>query len=212
MGNSAHNSETMKILFIEGHPHVRKPLEHILLSRGHDVTAVDSGEEGLRAIANARYDAVVCNHQLPGISGIDFFSRSQRILSGATTILTAAFAGDYLANNALAMGISVFIEMPFKIDHLLACVEGRYPDIHVGSLGCHLYITSGGQMMAICPTRCNDRTVAAIGQDAPPPKTINLPGRRWKLYLNPGTTPGPSLHNNGSGPLQKLKRNRQHTE
>lgn len=184
MYNSKQNPAVHQVLLIEGYHQIRSPLKQVLAARGHYVTAVESAELGLKAIDNRDFDTVICNHQLPGISGMDFFSLSSIDLDRTTTILTATYADDYLVDDALAAGIKVYMEMPYKIDNLLACVEGRYREIYAGSLGRHLYVTSGGQIMAI--------SSASLGEDPtvdvpmpPMQKPIHLPGRKWKLYLNP---------------------------
>ena len=200
MHTGKQNSAATQVLLIEGHRHIRSPLEKVLIARGHRVTAVESGELGLDAIDNRYYDAVICNHQLPGISGMDFFSRSSIILNDTTTILTASYADNYLVNDAMAAGINVYLEMPFKIDNLLACVEGRYQEIYAGHLGSHLYITSGERIMAISPPSFNDKSAVNASKEPLMQKQINLPGRRWKLYLNPGATNSPSQESDNNNP------------
>jgi two-component system, chemotaxis family, chemotaxis protein CheY len=145
----------IQVLLIEANYHIRRPLEQILLARGHQCTAAESGQQGLSAVRNHYYDVVICNQQLPDISGMEFFRRSCVCQTGTTTILTATFADDDLVNKALADRIMVFLEMPYKVNDLLACTEGRFSDIHAGSLGRNLYITSGGQIMMISPAGLN---------------------------------------------------------
>jgi DNA-binding response OmpR family regulator len=153
-------ADRLKVLLIEANYQIRKPLEQILLARGHQCATAESGEQGLRAVADHYYDVVICNQQLPDVSGMEFFKRSCRYQSGTTTILTASFAGDDLINKAMAARIRVFLEMPYKINDLLACIEGRFSDIHAGSLGRHLYITSAGQIMMISPAGLNKNQAA----------------------------------------------------
>lgn len=209
MRNGIQPTETMNVLLIEGHPDVRTPMEYVLLSRGHRVTAADSGEKALKVLEGGGFDAVICNYHLPGMSGIDFFYKSRRILTRMTTILTAAYADDYMANNALALGVSVVMEMPFKMDNLMACIEGRIPDLSTGALGRHLYVTNGGQMMAISPTGNFEESTPPRPSRAPRLRAINLPGRRWKLYLNPDA---PRRCSNGAGSKQSKDRNRSRLE
>ncbi len=207
MRNATQQPEARKVLLIEGHPHVRTPLEHLLISRGHKITAVGSGEDGLKAITNGSYDTVVCNYHLPGMSGLDFFTVSHHILSDRTTIMTAALADDCMANDALELGITVFIEMPFKIENLLACIEGRTPELCAGSQGRHLYVTSGGQMIAISPNGFDESTAPTRPSTSPFPKALNLSGRRWKLYLNPDASKGTS-NTTGNAPPKNRNRSR----
>jgi two-component system chemotaxis response regulator CheY len=151
MVDGKQNTNKIQVLLIESNYHIRRPLEQILLARGYQCTAAESGQQGLSAVANHYYDVVICNQQLPDVSGMEFFRRSCKYQTGTTTILTATFADDDLVNNALAAKIMVFLEMPYKINDLMACIEGRFSDIHAGSLGRHLYITSAGQIMMISP-------------------------------------------------------------
>jgi DNA-binding response OmpR family regulator len=160
MVDGKQNANKIHVLLIEANHHIRKPLEQIILARGHQCTAAESGRQGLSAVANHYYDVVICNQQLPDVSGMEFFRRSCKYQTGTTTILTATFADDDLVNNALAARIMIFLEMPYKINDLMACIEGRFSDIHAGSLGRHLYITSAGQIMMISPAGLNKNQAA----------------------------------------------------
>ncbi len=160
MVDGKQNANKFQVLLIEANHHIRKPLEQILLARRHQCTAAESGEQGLSAVANHYYDVVICNQQLPDVSGLEFFRRSRISQTGTTTILTATFADHDLVNKALAAKITVFLEMPYKINDLMACIEGRFSDIHAGSLGRHLYITSGGQIIMISPAGLNKNQTA----------------------------------------------------
>lgn len=206
MQNQTQKTKVKKILLIEGQQFVRTPLKRILASRGHHVVAVESGEKGLHTLVHKRFDTVVCSHHLPGINGLVFFSRSGHQLTNANTILTASFAGDYLANDALALGINVFMEMPYKIENLLACVEGRYGEICAGSLGQHLYVTNGGQMMAISPAQLNNQAASDDPGNASLQKAINLSGRRWRLYRNTGSPYSLSQGDVNKSPSRKRSR------
>jgi response regulator RpfG family c-di-GMP phosphodiesterase len=195
MRNGKQLTDRKQVLLIEGDRRIRTPLEQLLIAYGHHVTAFESGEQGLRAIAHRYFNTVICNYQLPGISGLDFFQESRWMLTDTTTILTAPIADQCSANDAMAAGIAVFLEMPFKIENLLACIEGRFLDICARSFGRHLYITNKGKIMAISSTRRSEKPVTGT-VDAPPlPKAIRLPGRRWKLYSNPNSASnGPLSH------------------
>lgn len=209
MHNGKQHTDKIQVLLIEGDRRVRSPLKQLLIANGHHVTAFESAEQGLSAITHRHFNAVICNFQLPGISGMDFFNRSRRMLTGTTTILTAAMADNCSVNDALAAGIAVFLEMPFKIENLLACLEGRFLDICARSFGRHLYITNTGNILAISSNRRSEKPATGTIDLPPLPKAIHLPGRRWKLYLNPN--PQSASHGPLSHPIQDRKKNRHET-
>jgi two-component system chemotaxis response regulator CheY len=60
----------MRVLLADDDPHMRKALKNLLNSAKHSAEVVDSGEELLRLLAYGKYDAVVTDYEMPGMSGL----------------------------------------------------------------------------------------------------------------------------------------------
>lgn len=61
-----------KILVIDDEPYILRAVERTL-RKSHDVVCVDSGEAALGQLAHASFDVILCDLNMPGMSGADLF-------------------------------------------------------------------------------------------------------------------------------------------
>lgn len=184
MSSQFQGSQSKKILLIEGNSVVRIALHKVLKAYGHVVNVLETGEEGIRTVLECKYDVVICNQNLSGISGLGFFAKAKPFLAQSTTVLTTGFAGDYLANKAHQLGINVFMEKPFKIENLLECINtdsaGPMTDLKVGNI----YVTNCGKIIPICPSRTGPLSADKDALQSCLGMPINRKGRKWIVYQN----------------------------
>ncbi len=82
----------LKVLYIEDNPLVREITCELLSDDGtRDVTAVATGEEGLSAVLNRRFDIVVTDVSLPAMSGLEFARQVKLIDPGMPIILASGY-------------------------------------------------------------------------------------------------------------------------
>ncbi|MFG2131775.1 response regulator [Streptomyces sp. NPDC048751] len=82
-----------RVLLIEDDRAVREGVALALRRQGHEVAAVDTGEDGLERLRSFRPDVVVLDLMLPGISGLDV-CRGIRTLDQTLPIIMATARGD----------------------------------------------------------------------------------------------------------------------
>ena len=184
MNHSRSPLKVKRILLIEGNASLRRALQGTLEAYGHHLRAVKNAEAGLQAVYFNGYDIVICNQHLSGISGMEFFSKARTRLRYATTVLTAAIGDDYLVNTAHASGIRVFMEKPFKLEHLLECINGHSHDGSGIVNRSHVYFTNCGHVFRFAPPTRIDEKKASERCDRTVLLPIKLIDRQWKLYLN----------------------------
>lgn len=95
----------------------------ILPLGGYDVTAAYSGEEGLEAIDLVNPDLILCDLEMPGISGLDMLRTLQEKRGDVPAIMMTAFGSEAVATQALRMGVKDYIVKPFTTDEILASIE-----------------------------------------------------------------------------------------
>ena len=113
----------MKILVIEDDRTVGQYVKRGLEEQRYQADLVDDGMEGLRLASGGRYDLIVLDLRLPGMSGYEVL-RTLRD-RGTTTpvlVLTAQDAVDYKVQ-ALRSGADDYVTKPFAFEELLARVE-----------------------------------------------------------------------------------------
>jgi signal transduction histidine kinase/CheY-like chemotaxis protein len=69
--NSPKLSARLKILMADDDPAILELNETLVDREGHEVVAVESGADALRALAKRRFDVVFLDEEMPGMSGVD---------------------------------------------------------------------------------------------------------------------------------------------
>jgi len=65
--------QTSRILILDDEEAVRRVLKTALERRGFELDVVGSAPEARTLLSNARYDLVICDIQMPGLNGVDFY-------------------------------------------------------------------------------------------------------------------------------------------
>ncbi|MBA3659081.1 MAG: response regulator transcription factor [Gemmatimonadales bacterium] len=132
----------MKILVIEDDRTVGQYVRRGLEEHRFQADLVDDGMEGLRLASGGRYDLVVLDLRLPGMSGLEVLrTLRDRGIPTPILVLTAQDAVDWKVQ-ALRMGADDYVTKPFAFEELLARVEAlgrrpkeiREPVLHVADL------------------------------------------------------------------------------
>ena len=115
-----------RVLVVEDDEKSRRLLRDVLAFHGFEVTAVDSGEEGLRAALLSRPDAALLDIQLPGISGMGLLAALRREYPEPRLPVLAVTASvmDQDRKNILAAGFDAYVPKPVHIRELLATLRG----------------------------------------------------------------------------------------
>lgn len=116
---------TKRILLVEDEPTIRTAVRDALRAKGYDVDDTIDGAEGLRRAQRERYDLLVLDVMLPGMTGFEVC----RALRGEGNrvpilILTARGSEDDRVRG-LALGADDYVAKPFSVRELLARVEAQ---------------------------------------------------------------------------------------
>jgi DNA-binding NtrC family response regulator len=107
---------------IDDEPGIRSLCADVLRRSGHAVEVAASGEAGLAA-ARAGVDLVLCDVNLPGLSGLDVL---ERLLAGAappTVVLITGYPSVDTAVRGMKLGARDYLAKPFAPDELRMTVE-----------------------------------------------------------------------------------------
>ena len=70
--------ELQRILLVDDESGIRRSVGRYLRRAGYQVTDVPSAQAALNALSTARYDVIVSDLRMPGLSGEEFFGRLER--------------------------------------------------------------------------------------------------------------------------------------
>ena len=111
-----------RILSVDDEPQIRRVMRVTLGGAGYLVAEARSGEEALEKLREERFDLVLLDVNLPGISGIEP-CRKIRALSEVHVIMLTVRNSDQDAVAALDAGADDYVTKPFSMEVLLARIR-----------------------------------------------------------------------------------------
>jgi DNA-binding response OmpR family regulator len=114
------NEEVTRLLLVEDEPRMAAAIRRVLVAEHYTVDAAEDGEAALALLEQHRYDVVVLDRLLPGISG-DEVLRAMRAKRVQTPVLmlTALSALEHRVEG-LDAGADDYLPKPFAFSELLA--------------------------------------------------------------------------------------------
>ncbi len=111
------------LLLVDDDPDLLRLLSIRLKSNGYAVTAVDSGQRALAAIAASRPDLVLTDLRMEGMDGMALFHQIQAACPGMPVIILTAHGTIPDAVAAVKKGVFGYLTKPYDADDLLGHVE-----------------------------------------------------------------------------------------
>jgi two-component system response regulator GlrR len=120
------------LLLVDDDPDLLRLLAIRLKANGYGVTAVESGQKALAAIANTRPDLVLTDLRMAGLDGMGLFQEIQASYPGLPVIILTAHGSIPEAVAAVKRGVFGYLTKPYDADELLGQIE-RALTLHGGS-------------------------------------------------------------------------------
>jgi two-component system, chemotaxis family, chemotaxis protein CheY len=117
----------LRILVVDDHALTRSMVQSILRSAGYsEVIHADNGEHAIRRLGEQRMDLVVCDWNMPTVSGIDVlrFMRKNDDYQNIPFIMLTAEAYRKNVKEAIDAGVTDYVVKPFTPEVLLEKVQG----------------------------------------------------------------------------------------
>lgn len=113
----------MKILLVEDEPKLNEFIRKGLEQQGYRVDAVSNGSEALDLAATEKYDLIILDIMLPGISGFDVLVNLNRFGIQVPVIITSALSSSERVVEGLDKGAIDYIKKPFEFNEFLARIR-----------------------------------------------------------------------------------------
>lgn len=107
-----------EILIVEDDNIQRKQLVRVLERPEYGVATACSGEEALRLLASRKFDLVISDLRMPGISGLELIERVKNAFPHTSLLMITAHASIASAIEAMKIGAEDFLTKPFGYDEL----------------------------------------------------------------------------------------------
>jgi putative two-component system response regulator len=107
-----------RILLVDDEDGVRLALARYLTSRGYDVTAVASGTAALARLEAERFEAVLCDVRMPGMTGLDLLPQALERDPDLAILMLTAVNDAPTATVALSHGALDYLMKPIELADL----------------------------------------------------------------------------------------------
>jgi RNA polymerase sigma factor (sigma-70 family) len=112
-----------KVYIVDDDEAMRDSLKWLLESRGLKVELYASGDAFLRAFSGGLRGCVVLDVRMPGMSGMDLYTRLKARASTLPVIFITGHGDVPMAVSALKKGAADFIEKPFNDQDMVKLIE-----------------------------------------------------------------------------------------
>jgi DNA-binding response OmpR family regulator len=110
-----------RILVVDDEAQIRRVMRAILIPQGFDVDDAKSGDEALDHIRSGKYDLVLLDIDMPGMTGFET-CRAIRAVSDMPIFMLTGHSAEKDKVEALDAGADDYITKPFSTPELLARV------------------------------------------------------------------------------------------
>ena len=112
-----------RILLIEDDPDMAALVGDSLTEAGYAVEHAPLAEAGILPHWEVPFDAVILDHRLPGMDGLEFLAWLRRWDTGTPVVFVTAFGSPALFARAASLGAAT-LSKPFPMEELLDAIRG----------------------------------------------------------------------------------------
>jgi two-component system KDP operon response regulator KdpE len=111
-----------RILVVDDEPQIRRVMRAALVAAGYEVSDARTGDEALDCIRSQRYDLVLLDINMPGMTGIEA-CHEIRLVSDVSIIMMTVRHTDADKVEALDTGADDYVTKPFGMPEMLARIR-----------------------------------------------------------------------------------------
>ena len=111
------------VLIADDDASFRRVIEYQLREAGYEVRSAEDGKKALERFAEARWDAVLTDLDMPELSGLDLLREIKRVSPDTPVIMITAYGTVDSAVEAMKLGAFHYVTKPVNRDALLHTLE-----------------------------------------------------------------------------------------
>lgn len=112
-----------KILVVDDKESVTIILKQMLEQGGYEVEVATNGEEALEIMKKGRFDMLITDINMPVMNGVELLNKTRELFPKMPVIFITAYGKDKIIIDAVKVGLSDFIEKPFRMEDILKTVK-----------------------------------------------------------------------------------------
>ncbi|MBN1515095.1 response regulator [Candidatus Sumerlaeota bacterium] len=108
--------DSARILIVDDHELILETLSDIIEPLGHAVDCVQTGILAIEKICQTDYDLVICDVQMPKMSGLELLEKVKVLRPGLPVVIITGYPSVNLAIEAMKKGALEFVTKPFDAE------------------------------------------------------------------------------------------------
>jgi len=120
------SGEIMKVLIVDDNKDITDLLSKFLKAKGFETVETNDAMEGLRHIQQEKFDAILLDMKMPGISGFTIIQllATDDILKNQNIFIfsSSAFGENEVKNLLRKDGVNGVLKKPMKLDEILTAI------------------------------------------------------------------------------------------
>lgn len=142
-----------KILWADDEIDLLKPHIMFLRGKGYDVTTVNNGADALDLVKRERFDLVILDENMPGITGLETLSRIKVIAPHIPVIMITKSEEENIMDQAVGAKIADYLIKPVNPNQILLSIK---KNLHSSELVSERTTTDYRQAFSVISTLIND--------------------------------------------------------
>jgi CheY-like chemotaxis protein len=130
----------------------------------YDIITAASGEEGIEIIKKNKFALIIADHNMPGMTGIDFLEKVQEINPSAEKAILSAYLDDEILNDLnRRVKVSGRLAKPWKLDGMRGYIEKA-----IASFGAvEIPVAEEGEVPGVPPLSRREEPAGDLATDKP---------------------------------------------
>lgn len=113
----------VRILVIDDEAIIHESCGRVLKEEGYEVETALSGREALEKLKEKRYDLVLSDIKMPGMSGVETLEKMRKDIPDITVVMFTGYSSVDTARDSMKLGAFDYIPKPFTPEELLSVVK-----------------------------------------------------------------------------------------
>ena len=106
---------------------------NVLQALGYAVKGANRGETAIEVLAKERFDLMVLDYKMPGMSGFDVYQQAKALYPDLAVVLVTGHGSPEVVSEANRLGFDSILLKPFTSDELRGTVEKVLADRKQGA-------------------------------------------------------------------------------
>ncbi len=115
--------EKVNVLLIEDNEDLQGVLADMISAEGYEIKVANSGTEGISLLKVEKYDVIISDLGISGMTGWDFASEAKEINPKIPVILVNEWGDQILTKEAKDLGVELILSKPIKRENLKRAID-----------------------------------------------------------------------------------------